>query len=86
MNKMSNIVYYTNWCGYCNEIQNISKAHQIIVEFKRIKSIDYILNNDSIKKRENFIDNISPLFVSENRVIGSMYCFMNHFHIRYKVK
>lgn len=80
---MTNIIYYTNWCGYCSEILSIINRYNIIVEFIKIDNVDSILNDNSIEKKKDFDYKVSPLFVSDNCIIGSIYCFMSYFRIRY---
>jgi glutaredoxin len=80
---MTNIIYYTNWCGYCNELLNVINRYNINVKFIKIDNVDSILNDNSIEKSKNNYYKVSPLFVSDNHIIGSIYSFMNYFHVRY---
>ena len=80
---MTNIIYYTNWCGYCSLILNIINRYNIIVEFIKIDNIDSILNDNSIEKNKDLYYKVSPLFVSNSRIIGSIYSFINYFRVRY---
>lgn len=76
-----NIIYYTLWCGYCEEIKSFIKKHSIDISFIKVNNIDtVIIDNKFIVKKE--FTKMSPLFVSNNEIIGGIYSFMHYYKIK----